>query len=276
MVMISRFFKPKNSDQEQLKKKRIQDERLKTLGAIAGSVAHDLNNILSGIATYPEVLMMDKTLDPQLRQGLNLIKDSGQEAAAVVSDLLTISQGASAQMEIIDMTAIIDRYMASHEFNNIRKRYPQVKMEILTEPALLNIKGSYIHIEKTIMNLVLNAMEEVSGNEDGKILITTANRQIDSSNPEYENIMPGKYVILSVVDNGLGIDNKNLKKIFDPFFTKKKMGKSGSGLGLTVVKNAVQDHNGFIHVTSNNKGTRFDLLFPALRQENTTKKELEK
>ena len=276
MVMISRFFKPKNSDQEQLKKKRIQDERLKALGAIAGSVAHDLNNILSGIATYPEVLMMDKTLDPQLRQGLNLIKDSGQEAAAVVSDLLTISQGASAQMEIIDMTAIIDRYMASHEFNNIRKRYPQVKMEILTEPALLNIKGSYIHIEKTIMNLVLNAMEEVSGNEDGKILITTANRQIDSSNPEYENIMPGKYVILSVVDNGLGIDNKNLKKIFDPFFTKKEMGKSGSGLGLTVVKNAVQDHNGFIHVTSNNKGTRFDLLFPALRQENTTKKELEK
>jgi len=207
---------------------------------------------------------------------LNLIKDSGQEAAAVVSDLLTISQGASAQMEIIDMTAIIDRYMASHEFNNIRKRYPQVKMEILTEPALLNIKGSYIHIEKTIMNLVLNAMEEVSGNEDGKILITTANRQIDSSNPEYENIMPGKYVILSVVDNGLGIDNKNLKKIFDPFFTKKEMGKSGTGLGLTVVKNAVQDHNGFIHVTSNNKGTRFDLLFPALRQENTTKKELEK
>lgn len=276
MVMISRFFKPKNSDQEQLKKNRIQDERLKTLGAIAGSVAHDLNNILSGIATYPEVLMMDKTLDPQLRQGLNLIKDSGQEAAAVVSDLLTISQGASAQMEIIDMTAIIDRYMASHEFNNIRKRYPQVKMEILTEPALLNIKGSYIHIEKTIMNLVLNAMEEVSGNEDGKILITTANRQIDSSNPEYENIMPGKYVILSVVDNGMGIDNKNLKKIFDPFFTKKEMGKSGSGLGLTVVKNAVQDHNGFIHVTSNNKGTRFDLLFPALRQENTTKKELEK
>ena len=274
--MISRFFKPKNSDQEQLKKKRIQDERLKALGAIAGSVAHDLNNILSGIATYPEVLMMDKTLDPQLRQGLNLIKDSGQEAAAVVSDLLTISQGASAQMEIIDMTAIIDRYMASHEFNNIRKRYPQVKMEILTEPALLNIKGSYIHIEKTIMNLVLNAMAEVSGNEDGKILITTANRQIDSSNPEYENIMPGKYVILSVVDNGPGIDNKNLKKIFDPFFTKKEMGKSGTGLGLTVVKNAVQDHNGFIHVTSNNKGTRFDLLFPALRQENTTKKELEK
>jgi len=276
MVMISRFFKPKNSDQEQLKKKRIQDERLKALGAIAGSVAHDLNNILSGIATYPEVLMMDKNLNPQLRQGLNLIKDSGQEAAAVVSDLLTISQGASAQMEIIDMTAIIDRYMASHEFNNIRKRYPQVKMEILTEPALLNIKGSYIHIEKTIMNLVLNAMEEVSGNEDGKILITTANRQIDSSNPEYENIMPGKYVILSVVDNGPGIDNKNLKKIFDPFFTKKEMGKSGTGLGLTVVKNAVQDHNGFIHVTSNNKGTRFDLLFPALRQENTTKKELEK
>lgn len=271
--MISSFFNKKNSDQKQLKEKHIRDEKLKTLGILAGTVAHDLNNILSGIATYPEILLMDKTLNPQIRQGLKIIKDSGQKAVAIVNDLLTISQNASEQMEIININTIIDRYVSSHEFNKIRHSYQQVKIEILTEPKLLNIKGSYLHIEKIIMNLVLNAMAEVSGKKDGNVLITTVNRQIDSSIPEYKTIVPGKYVILSVIDNGPSIDNKNLEKIFDPFFTKKEMGKSGTGLGLTVVWNAVRDHNGFIYVISNNKGTRFDLLFPVIQQKNITKKE---
>lgn len=265
----------KNLEQEQqrLKEKLIQAERLKALGILAGTVAHDLNNNLSGIATYPEVLMMEKDLDPQIRQGLNIIKASGQKASALVSDLLTISRGSSAQMEIININSIIDRYTAARDFDKIRKACQRVKIEILTEPELLNIKGSYIHIEKTIMNLVLNAAEEVSGNDGGKVLISTANRHIDSSVPGHENIVPGEYVVLSVIDNGPGIDNKNLKKIFNPFFTKKEMRKSGTGLGLTVVWNVVQDHNGFISVISNNKGTTFDLLFPAIRQGNIPKEE---
>jgi len=273
VIFINRLIKDLEQEQQRLKEKLIQAERLKALGILAGTVAHDLNNTLSGIATYPEVLMMEKDLDPQIRQGLNIIKASGQKASALVSDLLTISRGSSAQMEIININSIIDRYTAARDFDKIRKACQRVKIEILTEPELLNIKGSYIHIEKTIMNLVLNAAEEVSGNDGGKVLISTANRHIDSSVPGHENIVPGEYVVLSVIDNGPGIDNKNLKKIFNPFFTKKEMRKSGTGLGLTVVWNVVQDHNGFISVISNNKGTTFDLLFPAIRQENTPKEE---
>lgn len=254
-------------EKEKLKEKLVQAEKYKSIGILAGSVAHDLNNILSGIATYPEVLMMDRNLDPEIRQGLNIIKDSGQKASAVVSDLLTIFRGSSAEMEIININSILDRYAAAHDFDKIRKTYQQVKIEITAEPELLNIRGSYIHIEKIIMNLVLNAVEEVSGKKDGKVLITTTNSYVDSSLPGYQDVVPGEYVILSVIDNGSGIHNKNLKKIFKPFFTKKEMGKSGTGLGLTVVWNAVQDHNGFINVTSDNKGTKFDLLFPAIREE---------
>ncbi|MBU1344700.1 MAG: response regulator, partial [Proteobacteria bacterium] len=265
--------KIREKEQQQLNEKLIQAEKLKALGILAGSVAHDLNNILSGIATYPEVLMMDKNLDPQIRQGLTIIKDSGQKASAVVSDLLTISRGSGAEMEIININSIIDRYTRAHDFDKIRKTYDQVSINVSTEPELLNIKGSYIHIEKTIMNLVLNAVEEVSDKDDGKVLITTNNSYIDPSIPGYENRVQGEYVILSVIDNGSGIEQKNLKKIFDPFFTKKEMGKSGTGLGLTVVWNAVQDHNGFINVVSNKKGTRFDLLFPATREEIPQKKE---
>ncbi|MCD4676338.1 MAG: response regulator [Desulfobacula sp.] len=264
---LNRQKKAWEEEQQELKTKLIKAEKLKNLGILAGSVAHDLNNILSGIATYPEVLMMDEDLDPKIKQGLNIIKDSGQKASAVVSDLLTISRGSSAEMEVININSIIDRYASAHDFDKIKTTFQQVKIETMTEPELLNIKGSYIHIEKTIMNLVLNAVEEVSGRQDGHVLITTSNSYVDPSSPGYENIVQGEYVILSVIDNGSGIDKKNLKKIFEPFFTKKEMGKSGTGLGLAIVWNAMQDHNGFINVISNNKGTRFDLLFPAIRRE---------
>lgn len=273
--MIKDISKKKAEEEEQkvLKEKLIQAEKFKAIGILAGGVAHDLNNILSGLATYPEVLMMDTSLDPQIRQGLSLIKDSGQKAAAVVSDLLTISRGAGVEMETININSILERYIQAHDFKKIKEGYRDVDIEFSTEPELLNIKGSYIHIEKTIMNLVLNAVEEVSGKKNGKVMITTANRFIDPSIPGHEDIIQGEYAVLSVADNGSGIDEKNLKKIFEPFFTKKEMGKSGTGLGLTIVWNAVQDHRGFINVTSGIKGTRFDLLFPAVRKEITPRPE---
>lgn len=259
--------KRQEEKQERLKSQLIQAEKYKAMGILAGSVAHDLNNILSGIATYPEVLMMDKTLDPQIRMGLTLIKDSGQKASAVVNDLLTISRGSRAQMDVININSIIDRYTAAHDFDKIKTRSPHVEIEILTEPELLNIRGSYIHIEKVIMNLVLNAVEEVSNREDGRVMVITANTYLDSAVTGDDPVTRGEYVLLSVIDNGSGIDKKYLKKIFDPFFTKKKMGRSGTGLGLAVVWNAVQDHNGFINVTSKTGETRFDLIFPAVRQD---------
>ena len=258
--------KRQDEEQQRLKNQLIEAEKHKAMGILAGSVAHDLNNILSGIATYPEVLMMDKTLDPQIKMGLTIIKDSGQKASAVVSDLLTISRGSRAQMEVININFIIDRYTAAPDFEKIKTQYPHVEIEILTEPELLNIKGSYIHIEKVIMNLVLNAVEEVSHRNNGRVRVTTANTYLDSALPGYDTMTRGEYVLLSVIDNGSGIDNKYLNKIFDPFFTKKKMGRSGTGLGLAVVWNAVQDHNGSINVTSKTGETRFDLMFPAVRQ----------
>lgn len=259
--------KAREEEQDQLKKRLVQAEKYRAVGILAGSVAHDLNNILSGIATYPEVLLMDKDLPPQIVQGLTMIKDSGQKASDVVSDLLTISRGSGAEKEIININSILDRYTSAPDFEKIRETYQQVEIEILAEPELLNIKGSYIHIEKIIMNLFLNAVEEVAGRDGGRVFITTANRYIDAATPGQKDIVPGEYAVLSVIDNGSGIDENNLKKIFEPYFTKKEMGRSGTGLGLTVVWNAVQDHNGFINVISDKKGTTFDLMFPAVRQE---------
>lgn len=253
-------------EERQLKDRLAQAEKISALGVLAGSVAHDLNNILSGIATYPEILLMNDDVDPKIKQGLTLIKESGKKASAVVSDLLTISKGANAEKEILNLNAIIDRYTLAHDFKNIEALYPQISIEVITDPELLNFSGSYIHIEKTIMNLVLNAVEEVSQQIDGRVAIATQNMCIDSSTSGYDDIPPGEYVILQVRDNGSGIDEQHIQSVFDPFFTKKKMGKSGTGLGLTVVWNAVQDHNGHIFVRSDRNGTCFEILFPAVRK----------
>ena len=142
-----------------------------------------------------------------------------------------------------------------------------MSIEFSTEPELHMIKGSYLHIEKIIMNLILNAVEEVSGKKDSRVMITTANCFIDPSMPGREDIIRGEYALLSVADNGPGIDGKKIKKIFEPFFITREMGRSGTGLGLTLVRHAVQDHQGFIKVTSGAQGTRFDLLFPAKGRE---------
>ena len=258
--------KHQEKEQAQLKKKLIQSEKLKNLGILAGSVAHDLNNILSGIATYPEVLLMDKNLNPQIRQGLTMIKDSGRKASSVVSDLLTISRGTNTEMEVLNINKVIERYVGAADFDKIKSTYKQVQIEVVTEPELLNINGSYIHIEKAIMNLVLNGVEETAIKETGHVTISTANYYVGES-PAKGGLSPGEYVMLCVADNGFGIPGEYHKKIFDPFFTQKEMGRSGTGLGLTVVWNTVQDHRGDVRVISSEKGTRFELFFPAIRKE---------
>jgi len=221
-----------------LKKKLADADKLKNLGLLAGSVAHDLNNILSGIATYPEILLLDDGLDPKIRQGLAMIKDSGRKASSVVSDLLTISRGIKADKQILNINAVIERYMAAAEFRKIHQTYNQVEIEVLTDPELLNINGSYIHIEKAVMNLVLNAVEETAEQNGGRVVLSTANYYVDEvpGRTSHTDLAPGEYVVLQVEDNGAGIPEDCLGKIYEPFFTQKELGKSGTGLGLTVVR----------------------------------------
>lgn len=251
------------SRQKALEEKLIQADKFKALSLLADSTAHDLNNILSGLATYPEVLMMDPDLDPQLRQGLSLIKDAGQKAAAIVGDLLTISRGGSMEMETLHINSVLERYLCSRDFEKIKTAHKNVDIEFSAEPKLLPVRGVYLLIEKIIMNLALNAVENVSGTKDGRVMVTTANRFIDPSMPGYEDMIQGEYAVLTVADSGPGMDEKKITKIFDPFFTTRELGRSGTGLGLTLVRHVVQDHQGFIKASSNADGNRFDVFFPA-------------
>lgn len=261
------------SDQKKLQdieKELNSSKKLEDLGRIAGSVAHDLNNILAGIATYPEILLLDENLEPKIRESLTIIKESGRSASAVISDLLTISKGIREACRILNINTIIERFMAGPEFEKIKATYENVEIDMHLEPELLTISGSYIHIEKSIMHLLINALEETAAATDnGTIVLSTANYYVDSRKDEYlrQNPAPGEYVTVEISDAGKGIPEDCLNKIFDPFFTKKKMAGSGSGLGLTLVKNTVLNHRGNIFVTSDKTGTTFTLLFPVLRSE---------
>jgi CheY-like chemotaxis protein len=160
---------------------------------------------------------------------------------------------------------LVKEYLNSPEFKKLKSFHPKVAVRTNFDTDLFNITGSLIHIRKIIMNLVSNASEAIQG--EGNVTVSTTNRYIDRPLKGYDDVKTGEYAILSVSDDGPGIASGDLQRIFEPFYTKKKMGKSGTGLGLSVVWNVVQDHEGYIDVKSDENGTTFDLYFPLTRDE---------
>jgi PAS domain S-box-containing protein len=235
-----------------------QAKKMETIGILAGGVAHDLNNILSGIISYPELLLMDLPEDSPLRKPLLTIKSSGERAAVVVQDLLTMARRGVISTEIINLNSIISKQLKSPEYEKLKSFHPNVDIKTNLEKDLLNIKGSTAHLGKTVFNLISNAAEAMP--DGGKVLVTTENLYIDRPIKGYDHVAEGDYVIVTVSDTGIGISEENIERIFEPFYTKKVMGRSGSGLGMSVVWGTVKDHNGYIDIESTKgKGTTFTL-----------------
>lgn len=243
--------------------KRLQQaQKMEALGLLAGGVAHDLNNVLSGLVSYPELLLMNLPKDSSLRPAILTINDSGKKAASIVDDLLTLARRGVTNIEIVNLNEIIAEYLKTPEYKTMIRYHQNVSIQTQLSPDLFNIKGTSIHLTKTVMNLVLNAAEAMENG--GNIIISTQNTYIDAPVKGYDKIHEGDYVLFTLEDSGKGINSEEVKKIFDPFYTTKKMGRSGTGLGMSVVWGAVQDHNGYIHVESSpGKGTKFQLYFPA-------------
>jgi signal transduction histidine kinase/ActR/RegA family two-component response regulator len=245
--------------------KLARSRKMESLGLLAGGVAHDLNNILSGIIGYPEIILMDLPEDSNLKKPVTLIQDCGRRAADTVQDLLTIARGAAVAKEPLDLNEMVDAVLGSPEFKKMEQSNPAVAVDINLGSGLLHIGGSPAHIKKVVMNLMTNAFEAIS--ESGKVTISTANRYIDKPVKGYDDVTIGEYVVLSVSDNGAGISSDDLGRIFEPFYTKKFLNRRGTGLGLAVVWNVVQEHKGYIDVAADKKGTLFDLYFPITRDD---------
>ncbi|MCU0600417.1 MAG: PAS domain S-box protein [Desulfobacterales bacterium] len=254
-----------------LENKLRHAEKMEAMGTLAGGVAHDLNNVLSGIVGYPELLLMQLPAESPLRKPITAIHESGLKASAIVSDLLSLARRGVVDYEVLNLNTIITKYLESPEYEKMKSFYPGIEIKTNLDTGLLNILGSPIHMLKVIMNLVSNSAEAIV--ESGEIIISTANRYVDVPISGYENIKEGNYVTLAVSDSGKGINFEDMKRMFEPFYTKKKMGKSGTGLGLAVVWGTVKDHDGYIDVHSaEGKGSTFTLYFPLTNEELTRDK----
>jgi len=240
-------------------------EKMESLGLLAGGVAHDLNNVLSGIVSYPELILMDLPRESKLRRPIETIRESGDRAVAIVQDLLTVAGGVATSREPLNLNDQVIDYLDSPEFRKIEQFHPGVSVKTDLDRELLNISSSHVHIRKLVMNLVANASEAIEGS--GNVVLSTTNRYVDRPLRRYDDVNIGEYVVLSVSDDGSGIPSDDLHRIFEPFYTKKVMGRSGTGLGLAVVWNVMKDHKGYIEVTSDEGGTTFELYFPITRDD---------
>lgn len=248
-----------------LENQLIHAQKMEAIGNLAGGVAHDLNNILSGVIGYPELLLMELPPDSHVRKIAETIKRSGEKAASMVQDLLTLARRGVRVSGVVDLNQVVDDYFSSPEFKKLKEYHPGAVFEVSLHPDAVHVAGSEVHLGKALMNLVSNAAEAMPGG--GRVIVRTSIRRLEEPVHGYETIDAGEYVVLSVEDTGVGMTAEDQKKIFEPFFTKKTMGRSGTGLGMTVVWSTVKDHKGRIDITSApGEGTRFDIYFPLSRE----------
>jgi CheY-like chemotaxis protein len=187
-------------------------------------------------------------------------------AAAIVQDMLTLARRGVSSEEIVNLNQVIEQYMQSIEYERLASYHPGLTVETGLDPQLRNIIGSPVHLSKTLMNLVTNGAEAMPGG--GRIQIITENRRVEAQFRGYETVEEGEFAVLTVVDKGIGIKAADIEKIFEPFYTKKVMGRSGTGLGMAVVWGTVKDHRGYIDVQSTvGRGTTFTLYFPATHRQ---------
>jgi PAS domain S-box-containing protein len=257
-------YKEAEREHQRLSQQLLHAQKMEAIGNLAGGVAHDLNNILSGLISYPELLIARLPVGSPLKEPLQTILASGEKAASIVQDLLTMARRGVAEKQVLNLNTIISEYVESPTHRKRALQHHDVQVSLELEPYLMSLRGSPGDLTKIVMNLMINALDSFNG--PGHITVTTENLYIDGMKIGTTDIGEGEYVRLSVADTGCGIDAEYLERIFEPFYTKKKLGKSGTGLGLAVVWGTVQDHHGAIDVHSTpGLETVFDVYLPATR-----------
>lgn len=253
------------ADKIRLEEQLRSAQKMEAVGRMAGGVAHDLNNVLSGLVSYPELILMDLSEDSPVRPSILAIQKSGEKATKIVQDMLALARRGFSVTEMVNLNDIITDYLLTPEYERLKKEYPEVKLETKLDPDLKSIPGSFLYLSKLVMNLVFNAVETMP--KGGVVTILSQNRYFDEPIRGYGTIEEGEYAVVKVTDNGIGISEQDLARIFEPFYTKKTMGRSGSGLEMALVMATVEDHDGYIDVQSTaDRKTTFSVYLPVSRQ----------
>lgn len=262
----NRKLKKEMADRIALEDQLVRSQKMEAIGTLAAGVAHDLNNILSGILGYPDLLLSMIQEDDAMYKPLCAIRQSGRKAAAIVQDMLTMARHFVAVKEPLDLSDVVKDVLDSPEYLAICDSNPHIRIETRFASDLYPVLGSAVHLGKMVINLISNAAESME--EGGSIIVGLSREQLTETRKGYSLVTPGNYVKLTVTDQGAGISRDDLEHIFEPFFTKKKMGRSGSGLGMTVVWDTVNHHDGYIDIDSKqDQGTTITIYLPKAEQE---------
>lgn len=257
------------TEQKKLEERLLRAQKMEAVGNLAAGVAHDLNNILCGLVAYPELLMLELPEGNPLREKIATIQRTGQKAAEIVEDLLSLARRGVKVSEVVNLNMVISDYLASPEFAKTRQYHPNIVLETDLAPDLMNTMGAWAQFSKVIMNLVNNAAEAMPAG--GTIRLSSYNSYLDTPSDLYETIPAGEYVCVSVADEGVGIAKGDLQRIFEPFYSKKTMKRSGSGLGMTVIWATIKDYNGYIDLRSTEgEGTEIAFYLPSTRENEET------
>lgn len=245
------------SERKRLEAQFLQAQKMESVGILAGGIAHDFNNILSAITGFSHLMLRKMLPDDPLRKYLNQIIDASQRATALTRELLLFSRKQPGDYSSVDLNSIL--YQARTFLQRTLGAEIRLLVESPQQPLPVCADGQ--HLQQVIINLAINARDAMP--KGGSLRIST--RLVDLQEPleSYrEAIPPGSYALLTVTDEGTGIDNETLQHIFHPFFTTKAVGK-GTGLGLAVAFGIIQQHKGFIRVESTpGAGTSFFIYLP--------------
>ena len=247
---------------KQLEAQFLRNQRLESLGSLAGGIAHDLNNMLTPIMMSVQLLPLTLTnLDQRSQELLQMLDSNVKRGSALVKQILSFARGIDGDRGTLQI-----RHLIADIKQMIQETFPK-SIEIKTDISrdLWTIYGDATQIHQILLNLMVNARDAMPNG--GKLEISAENIVIDSeSAPTHQDAKVGYYVAISITDTGIGIPSEIVEKIFEPFFTTKKSGQ-GTGLGLATVNNIVKKHDGFIEVISDlGQGTEFKVFLPATKE----------
>lgn len=254
---ITRDITERKSLEAQLR----QAQKMECIGRLSGGIAHDFNNLLNVIIGYSDILEGEINGNAELRKGVHEIKKAGQRAAGFTRQLLAFSRQQVLEPKVLSLNTVVS------DIGKMLLRLIGEDIELITTLAAIQgrVKADQGQIEQVIMNLVVNARDAMP--HGGKLIIETTDLFLDDAYArQHSTVAPGQYVMLSVTDNGVGMNKETQDHIFEPFFTTKEQDK-GTGLGLSVVYGVVNQSGGHIDVASElGKGTTFKIYLPLAQE----------
>lgn len=249
-------------ESRRLQEQLLQSQKMEALGILAGGVAHDFNNLLTGILGYADLMVLRAPRGSETAAAAGVIRESAERASRLTAQLLGFARkGKNLAVPVdlrrtaADVQSILERTLDRRI--RIRTRFPE-------KPAM--VVGDPTQLSQVVMNLGVNAKDAMP--EGGELFLSIGDAVLDGDScREIPGAAPGRYVVLSVRDTGVGIPEGNLSRVFEPFFTTKEPGK-GSGLGLSMVFGIVKNHGGYIRVRSGEgEGTTVTAYLPAFEGE---------